>query len=91
MAIFGYNGAVAGAIYLAALYALYGQKNSGFKDDAEIQKIESILARKGLAQAAKSGGRKAAVAELRKRRMVPRTIAKYSRRTPKFGQNSAVW
>ena len=68
MAIFGTNGLYAAGLYFAALYALYGQKNAGFKNNEEVQAIAAIAARKGVAGATKSGGRKAAIAELRRRR-----------------------
>ena len=47
MAILGKNGLYAGALYLAALYALYGMKNVSFKDSKEIDAIQIIVARKG--------------------------------------------
>ena len=62
MAIFGMNGLYSAGLYLAALYALYGQKNAGFKNNEEVQAIAAIAARKGVAGATKSGGRKAAIA-----------------------------
>ena len=47
MAILGKNGLYAGALYLAALFGLYGMKNVSFKDSKEIDAIQIIVARKG--------------------------------------------
>jgi len=46
MAIFGKNGLEAGVMYLAALFAIYGMKDTGFKDDKEIDAIAILVARK---------------------------------------------
>jgi len=46
MAILGKNGLFAGAIYLAALFGLYGMKNVSFKDSKEVDALEIIVARK---------------------------------------------
>ena len=76
MAIFGMNGLYAAGLYLAAIYALYGQKNAGFKNDKEVQAVVGIVARKGLA-GVKSGERKAAIAELRTKRLEVLKSARY--------------
>ena len=47
MAILGKNGLFAGAIYLAALFGLYGMKNVSFKDSKEIDAMDIIVQRKG--------------------------------------------
>ena len=83
MAIFGKNGAWAAALYLGTLFALYGQKNAGFKDDKEVQEIVSIVARKGIAAdikrigGKKGAARKQAVASLREKRFAALTGERY--------------
>ena len=47
MAILGKNGLFAGAMYLAALFGLYGMKNVSFKDSKEIDAMDIIVNRKG--------------------------------------------
>ena len=46
MAVFGKNGLYAAGLYFAALFAVYGQKKTGFKDDKEIDAIAILVARK---------------------------------------------
>ena len=46
MAIFGRQGLEAAALYLATLWAVYGMKNAGFKDQADIDKIVPLVSRK---------------------------------------------
>ena len=55
MAIFGRQGLEAAALYLATLWAVYGMKNAGFKDQADIDKIVTLVSRKNRAGA---GGKK---------------------------------
>ena len=76
MAIFGMNGLYSAGLYVALLFALYGQKNAGFKNDEEVQAVVGIVARKGLA-GVKSGERKAAIADLRSRRLATLKSARY--------------
>ena len=78
MAIFGMNGLYSAGLYVALLFALYGQKNAGFKNNEEVQAIAAIAARKGVAGATKSGGRKAAIAELRRRRFEALKTERYA-------------
>jgi len=47
MAIFGKSGLSAAAMYVVLLYALYGTKNSGFRDSDEIDAIGILTVRKG--------------------------------------------
>ena len=49
MAIFGKQGLQAGALYLAIIWATYGQKKAGFKDKAEMNAIIELSERKTLA------------------------------------------
>ena len=63
MAIFGKNGLEAAAMYLAILWAVYGQKDAGFADKAEFDKIEAIAFRKQYADS--TGDKKAALLTLR--------------------------
>ena len=49
MAIFGKQGLQAGALYLAIMWATYGQKKAGFKDKAEMNAIVELSGRKALA------------------------------------------
>ena len=49
MAIFGMNGLWAGLLYFGALAGLYGTRNAGFKDKAEMEQHWAIAARKAAA------------------------------------------
>ena len=49
MAIFGKQGLQAGALYLAVIWATYGQKRAGFTKKEQVNKIVSISERKTLA------------------------------------------
>ena len=51
MAIFGMNGLWAGLLYFGALAGLYGTRNAGFKDKAEMEEHWAIAARKAAAMA----------------------------------------
>ena len=71
------NGLYSAGLYVALLFALYGQKNAGFKNDQELIDIANIVARKGLA-GVKSGERKAAIAELRRLRFEALKTERYA-------------
>ena len=49
MAIFGKQGLQAGALYLAVIWATYGQKRAGFTKQEQVNKIVGISERKTLA------------------------------------------
>ena len=49
MAIFGKQGLQAGALYLAVIWATYGQKKAGFASNAEMNAIVELSERKTLA------------------------------------------
>ena len=66
MAIFGKNGLQAAALYLATLWAVYGQKNAGFKKGEE-EAIVAIASRKNKT-GAQSSDKKAALQEIRQAR-----------------------
>ena len=63
MAIFGKTGLQAAALYLATLWALYGQKDAGFKKGEE-ENIVSIASRKNKKDAS-SSDKKGALQQLR--------------------------
>ena len=69
MAIFGQNGLSAAALYLATVWAVYGQKLAGFPNKAAIQKVENLSYRKNAALKDKKGSDyKDAVKTIRERR-----------------------
>ena len=49
MAIFGMNGLWAAAFYFGGLFALYGQRNAGFKDKEDMERFWRIEGRKAIA------------------------------------------
>ena len=46
MAILGKTGLYGAALYLATLFAIYGQKNVSFKDSKEVDLIQTLVLRK---------------------------------------------
>ena len=54
MAIFGKNGLWAAALYLAAIWGLYGQADAGFHDpdgwEKDLESIEQLVDRKRVAE-----------------------------------------
>ena len=69
MAIFGKQGLQAGALYLAVMWATYGQKKAGFTSAAEVNAIIELSERKALASKSLKGKEyKAAAQEIRARR-----------------------
>ena len=86
MAIFGQNGLSAAALYVATLFALYGQKNAGFPNKAALSQIQSIMDRKSAAKSGKKGeAYKAEVAKLRRGRY-EQYLAAGKRRTGAAGE-----
>ena len=68
MAIFGMNGLYAAALYFGGIFLLYGTKNSGFVNVAEMEDWWRVKARKAAAQAGGDpSGIKAAYAEERQK------------------------
>ena len=63
MAIFGKNGLQAAALYLATLWAVYGQKDAGFKKDEE-KRIVAIASRKNR-EGAQSSDKKTSLKQIR--------------------------
>ena len=69
MAIFGKQGLQAAALYLAVIWATYGQSRAGWKDKAEMENITLILDRKASSLKDKKGAKyKEAAQALRKSR-----------------------
>ena len=69
MAIFGKQGLQAGALYLAIIWATYGQKKAGFASNAEMNAIVELSQRKTLAGKKLKGKEyKAAAQDIRARR-----------------------
>ena len=69
MAIFGKQGLQAGALYLAIIWATYGQKKAGFAKAADMNAIIELSGRKALAGQKKKGkAYKDAAREIRARR-----------------------
>ena len=72
MAIFGKQGLQAGALYLAVMWATYGQKKAGFTSAAEVNAIIELSERKALASKSLKGkAYKEAAQEIRARRFAP--------------------
>ena len=65
MAILGKNGLWAAALYLAAVWGLYGQKDAGFHDpdgwEKDLESIEQLVDRKRVAEVS---GNKTATARI---------------------------
>ena len=67
--IFGQNGLSAAALYLATLWAVYGQKDAGYPDKASIQEVKDWSQRKATSLKDKKGAEyKAEIARLREAR-----------------------
>ena len=67
--IFGQNGLSAAALYLATLWAVYGQKDAGYPDKQAIEKVRDWSQRKAQSLKDKKGAEyKAEVAKLREAR-----------------------
>ena len=86
MAIFGKQGLQAGALYLAIIWATYGQKKAGFAKAADMNAIIELSGRKALAGAKKKGkAYKDAAREIRARRFAE-VIARGVKRTGATGE-----
>jgi len=86
MAIFGKQGLQAGALYLAVMWATYGQKKAGFTSAAEVNAIIELSERKALASKSLKGKEyKAAAQEIRARRFAE-VIARGVKRTGATGE-----
>ena len=81
MAIFGLNGLFGAALYFGAIGAVYGMRNSGFKNADELTTSWNINLRKGVAGQTDPAQRKRGIAQARAERA--RTLAQTLKGTGK--------
>ena len=86
MAIFGKQGLQAAALYLAVIWATYGQKKAGFASKAEYQAVWQTQDRKQLASTKKKGKDYADAAKAARAKRYEAIIARGVARTGAKGE-----